>query len=131
VPKRPNAKPRAAILVAEDNEDLREVLALILESAGHEVRTAANGNEALDLLTGWVPDAVFCDVHMPKMDGCELLKRMRAVEALSSVPVVAISGSLIDEAGSRWVELGFNAHLMKPVSPEALRAELGRLLRSS
>jgi class 3 adenylate cyclase len=119
---------RGAILVVDDNESNREMLARRLAREGHPVQTAAGGREALDLLQVLRPDLVLLDVMMPEMDGYEVLQRLKADPELRDIPVLMISA--LDEIASvvRCIELGAEDYLPKPFDPVLLRARIGACL---
>jgi CheY-like chemotaxis protein len=109
----------ARVLVIEDNEDLRTVFALCLENAGAEVQAADSGAQALRMLASWVPHVIFCDLHMPVMDGWQFLAKMREQVALRALPAIAVTGSAADAASVR-ARGGFQGHMLKPVSRASL-----------
>ena len=88
----------SCILVVDDELELREVIADILEDAGRRVRQASNGAEALELARGHTPAAGLLDVRMPVLDGAGFLAARRAHPALRDVPVVLVSGNAADAA---------------------------------
>jgi len=77
----------ATVLIIDDDTDNREVVSKFLEKAGHTVRGAANGREALKELSAEVPDAILLDVRMPDMDGIEVLKVLRSYARWAVIPV--------------------------------------------
>jgi CheY-like chemotaxis protein len=117
-----------SVLLVEDNEDLRDLLGIWLEAAGARVRSAANGHEALRSVRLAVPDVIVCDLHMPGLDGCGFVAQMRR-ELQVDVPVIALTGSESEQALLRTLEAGFRGHLLKPVTREALVAQIGRALK--
>lgn len=117
-------------MVAEDNADLRELFALWLERAGARVTTTSDGREALDLMVRLVPDVVVCDLHMPGMDGYEVVRQMRDLAGLAGIPVIAVTGSESERSILRTLEAGFAAHLVKPVTAGALSTQVQRVLRT-
>ena len=124
----PPALDGVSILLVEDNEDLRELLGIWLESVGARVQHAANGLEALTIVRHAVPQVIICDLHMPGMDGCGFVEHMRR-ELRLSVPVIALTGSESERALFRTLEAGFHGHLLKPVTREALVSQIGRALQ--
>ena len=116
-----------SVLLVEDNEDLRDLLGIWLESVGARVQQAANGIEALTSVRHSVPDVIICDLHMPGMDGCGFVEHMRR-ELKLDVPVIALTGSESERALFRTLDAGFRGHLLKPVTREALVAQIGRAL---
>ncbi len=111
---------RRNILIADDNQDALESLALMLRMEGHEVHCAADGEEALLLASQRRPEIVVLDVGMPKLDGCEVARRIRAESWGRGAVLVALTGwgQEVDRRRSR--EAGFDMHLVKPVDPAAL-----------
>jgi two-component system, cell cycle response regulator DivK len=119
-----------SILVVEDHDDLRDALSQFVEQAGAEVRSARNGIEALAALrANPLPDAIVCDLHMPGMDGCEFLIRLRDDAGLGYIPVIALTGQPSEEAMLRTLEVGFDSFVVKPILPVALVAQIRRVLR--
>jgi signal transduction histidine kinase len=111
---------RRNILIADDNQDALESLALMLRMEGHEVYCASDGEEALHLAGLRRPEIVVLDVGMPKLDGCEVARRIRAESWGRGAVLVALTGwgQEIDRRRSR--EAGFDMHLVKPVDPATL-----------
>src|SRR4051794_2007759 len=95
-----------------------------LEQAGHEVRTAVNGLEALTLVRDDPPDVILLDIEMPELDGISVLEQLKGDDALAHLPVIMISA--IDETESvlRCIEIGAEDYLPKPFDPVLLRARL-------
>jgi signal transduction histidine kinase len=112
------------VLVVDDNRVNRLTLARGVEREGHGVTTAADGQEALDLLAAEPFDLVLLDIVMPVLDGFAVLERLRADAELSSVPVIVISA--VDDMASvvRCIEMGAVDYLPKPFDPVLLRARL-------
>jgi CheY-like chemotaxis protein len=111
---------RRNILIADDNQDALESLALMLRMEGHEVHCASDGEEALMLAGQRKPEIVVLDVGMPKLDGCEVARRIRAETWGRDAVLVALTGwgQEVDRRRSR--EAGFDMHLVKPVDPATL-----------
>jgi signal transduction histidine kinase len=115
------------ILVADDNVDAMESLALLLELAGHEVRKASDGLQAVAVATQWQPDLALLDIGMPGLDGYEVARRIRSEPWGARMMVVALSGWGQSEDIRSSSEAGFNLHLVKPISFEALTGVLSQL----
>jgi class 3 adenylate cyclase len=125
----PEKPPRGVILVVDDDQDNRDLLARRLVREGYAVETAADGQAALEALRGASTiDLVLLDVMMPGVDGYEVLRRLKDDPALRGLPVVMISA--LDEMGSvvRCIELGAEDYLPKPFDPVLLRARIGACL---
>jgi PAS domain S-box-containing protein len=103
------------ILVADDNEDAAMSLALILSMLGHETRTARNGLEALDIVEQFQPDVVLLDIGMPKLNGYETARRLRAKPEGDELLLVALTGWGQESDRLRSTDAGFDSHLIKPV----------------
>lgn len=105
------------IVLVDDDDDLRETVAEALQSVGHEVKQARNGQEAIELLTSMAntPCLVLLDFLMPVMNGAELLKVMSHCHRLASIPVVMVAGRRADPALP-----GLQGFVRKPVSLETL-----------
>jgi signal transduction histidine kinase len=116
----PVAQVRRNILIADDNQDALESLALMLRLEGHEVHCASDGEEALALAGQRRPEIVVLDVGMPKLDGCEVARRIRAESWGRNAVLVALTGwgQEVDRRRSR--EAGFDMHLVKPVDPATI-----------
>src|SRR5262245_13908588 len=109
----------AAVLLIEDNADARRSLRTLLEQDGHHVEDAADGPSGLDRAEATQPDIVLIDIGLPRMDGYEVARRIRARRG--AVPIlVAITGYGRADDRRRSLEAGFDAHLTKPVTPEQL-----------
>jgi signal transduction histidine kinase len=111
---------RRNILIADDNQDALESLALMLRLEGHEVHCASDGEEALALAGQRRPEIVVLDVGMPKLDGCEVARRIRAEAWGRSAVLVALTGWGQDADRKRSREAGFDLHLVKPVDPATI-----------
>jgi signal transduction histidine kinase len=111
---------RRNILIADDNQDALESLALMLRLEGHEVHCASDGEEALTLAGLRRPEIVVLDVGMPKMDGCEVARRIRAEAWGRKAVLVALTGWGQDADRKRSREAGFDMHLVKPVDPATI-----------
>lgn len=123
--------PALDILVADDDGEAAESLAAVLRKAGHFVRLARHGGEALALAAAEPPDLVISDIMMPEMDGFMLCRRIREDRRLAGVPVLLYSSVFCFEDDRELaMSLGASRFLVKPIDPgvllEAVRAETGR-----
>ena len=109
------------ILIADDNPDAAESLALMLGLSGHDVRTARDGHEAVETCEAFRPRVVFLDIGMPRMNGYDAARRIRSEPWGADVVLVALTGWAEDEDKRRAAEAGFDQHLTKPVDPPMLR----------
>ena len=107
------------ILVVEDNEDNREILAARLKRLGNfAIFTAGNGKEALDTAADARPDLIFMDLRMPVMDGYQAIEELRRTEWASAVPIVVVSAQAREEDKKRALKIGCNDFLSKPVTED-------------
>jgi len=126
--------PRAAlastaprrILIVEDNRDAREMLRMVLEMDGHTVLQARDGVAAIRLAVETVPDVVLMDIGLPELDGYEVARRIRT-RLGAAIRLVALSGYGDRESREQARRAGFDAHLVKPVSPDDLTRLLATL----
>ena len=114
------------ILVADDNQDAANTLAMLLRLAGHDVRTAHGGQAALTLADEFQPEFVLLDIGMPDLDGYEVAKQLRLTDGGKNVRLIALTGWGQDEDKRRAREAGFDYHLTKPVDPHRLDALLAQ-----
>lgn len=114
------------ILVADDEPDIRSVLALYLENAGYEVLEAADGGEALEMLQSQHIDLCLLDIMMPVLDGYHVLKRIRET---SDVPVIVISAKGQDPEKILGLNLGADDYMVKPFNPLEAVARVNSTLR--
>ena len=129
--KAEHSSRRARILVADDNHDAAQSLALMLSMDGHDVRTAGDGLEALREAEEFHPQLVVLDIGMPKLDGYETARRMRKRPWAAHTRLFALTGWGQEEDRERARRAGFDQHLVKPVDPEALSQLLNRTLSES
>jgi len=116
------------VLVADDDPDIRDLVVLKLESAGLEVRTAVDGEEALALAHSDPPVLVVLDLMMPKVDGVEVCRRLRANPATAQTPVIMLTALAQPSDVERGVAVGADDYLVKPFSPRELLARVHRAL---
>ncbi len=114
------------VLVVEDNSDGLETLLALLEAMGYRVAGAADGVEALRVAAEFQPEVVLLDLGLPRMDGYEVARAMRADPRLRSAAVIALTGWGAERDRARTAQAGFDGHLTKPVEPQVLRDCLGR-----
>lgn len=109
-----------SIVVIEDNEDAVELLEILLTDIGHQVAVARNGLEGLELVRDVVPQVVLCDLGLPGMSGVEVCQRVRALQLPSQPMMVALTGWGMTEDRRRTHAVGFDHHLVKPVTADSL-----------
>jgi PAS domain S-box-containing protein len=117
------------ILVADDNRDAADTLAMMLRLLGHEVHAAHDGREALEAAGWFRPDLALLDLGMPKLNGLEVARLIREQPWGRGMVLVAISGRGQEEDKRRATEAGFDRHLTKPVDPATLEKLLAERKR--
>lgn len=122
--KRPRVRPRARILVIEDDPYAREALTLLLDFYGYDVTSASNGTDGLALVTEAMPDLVVTDWRMPGLSGIELCLALR--ERRDAMPIIVVTSA--EEVFSR--DQPVNARLRKPIDPPLLNRAIARELRT-
>lgn len=108
------------ILIADDEEDVKIVVQLFLESKGYEIVTAFDGLDALERAKEEKPDLIILDIMMPILDGFEVCKKLKADPELTAIPVVMLSASSHSESKQRGLDAGAVDYLIKPFEPEQL-----------
>ena len=116
------------ILVADDDDDLRALVSYRLESAGYDVVQAVDGQQAVDLAFERAPDVVVLDVMMPKLDGYEVARRLRADERTQRVPVILLTSRSQEQDVAAGFDAGANDYVTKPFSPAELHARVRAML---
>ena len=123
----PQAAPRARVLLVEDNADVADALAMLLELLGHRVEVAHDGIAALEAMHRTRPDLMLVDIGLPGLDGFEVARRVRAAQGDSSMLLVALTGYGRDEDRERTRAAGFDYHLTKPVEVDEVEGLVARL----
>jgi PAS domain S-box-containing protein len=126
----PRAAPQRGVrvMIADDNQDAADMLKVMLEMQGHTVTIAHDGMAALELAKSFQPDLALLDIGMPVMNGYELAKAMRRLPQLQGTALVAVTGWGAKEDRDRTRNAGFDFHLTKPVSLEALVGLMTKVL---
>ena len=108
------------ILVVDDEPTIVRLMEFILARQGHEMLVAVNGEEALEKIRAHSPDLVLLDIMMPRIDGYEVARLVRADPATASLPIIMLSAKAQEEDIRRGVEVGVDEYITKPFSPEHL-----------
>ena len=109
---------KSRILVADDEANIRKTLCLVLEAAGHTVDVARDGAEAVDLCRDYHPDIAFVDLHMPKMEGLEVLSHIRAISPKTAAVIITAYGTASNAVEA--IKLGAVDFVQKPFDPKAI-----------
>lgn len=119
----------AAILVVEDDQAIAQMIKLILGKHGHDLRHVMNGEEALEALSGWLPDLLISDVMMPGLDGFALIKQLKAQPETADLPIIFVTALSQVEQISQGLNLGAVDYLPKPFRAMELEARVNAALR--
>lgn len=112
---------QTTVLCIEDNPANMILVERVVEAEGHNLLKAADGTQALNLLSGIVPDIILLDINLPGIDGLELARRFKADERLSSVPLIATTAQVLVGDRERCLEAGCDDYLPKPLDIRKLR----------
>jgi CheY-like chemotaxis protein len=123
-----NEDSMAKILVAEDERDIRDLVAFTLRFAGYEVFTAANGEEAVELAPNVNPDLILMDVRMPRMTGYEACRIMKLNPDLKDIPIVFLSAKGQETEIQQGLDAGAEEYLLKPFAPDQLTSHVKTIL---
>jgi DNA-binding response OmpR family regulator len=118
----------AKIVIAEDEPDIRDLIAFTLRFAGYEVVTGSNGEEGYELTRKEKPDLVMMDVRMPKMTGYEACKKIKADPEIAHIPVIFLSAKGQETEISSGMDSGAEEYLLKPFAPDQLTERIRAVL---
>jgi len=116
------------LLLVEDNEDNRTIYSTVLRYLGYEVIEAVDGLQAVALARSEQPDLILMDISIPGMDGWEATRVLRQDPATQEIPIIALTAHALPDDRKRAAEVGFTSYLAKPIEPNAVVAEVRRLL---
>ena len=124
----PTGQERGDILIAEDNDDVAMLICNMLRDEGYCVSRAVDGQEALEMLREELPDMLITDIAMPRMDGLELMRSVRADETMCCLPIVVVSARVEDHERLDGISAGAEVYLAKPFINEELLLIVNKLL---
>src|SRR5215210_5035338 len=119
---------RALVLVVEDYQDAREMYAAYLQFSGYDVAEASDGLQAIEKTLELMPDIILMDLALPKMDGWEATRRLKSDERTKHIPIVALTGHALAGHAEGARQAGCDSFVTKPCLPDALVAEIQRML---
>jgi CheY-like chemotaxis protein len=117
-----------SVLLIDDEEDSLELARYILEFYGATVATAVDGQDGIDQTRTIHPDFIISDISMPKVDGWDFIKQLKADPALAHIPVIALSAHALRGDRERAIAAGFNNYLTKPLTANTFMLDLLQLL---
>ena len=121
--------PRKAILYIEDDPANRILVRRVLEAEGYRVLEAENGLQGLEIAQSEQLGAILVDIHMPDMDGFEVMTRLRSMPMTASVPVIALTAMVMKGDRERTLEAGCSGYIEKPIDVDLLPAQVASVLR--
>ena len=118
----------AKILIAEDEQDIRELVKFTLSFAGHEIIATSNGEEAYQKALETLPDLILMDVRMPRMTGYEACEKLKANDTTKNIPVVFLSAKGQESEVNTGIAAGAEEYILKPFSPDQLTERIREVL---
>ena len=118
----------ARILIAEDEKDIRELIAFTLRYAGHDVTATTDGEEAYQAAQQILPDLVLLDVRMPRMTGYEACAKIKSNEKTQHIPVVFLSAKGQESEVQTGLSAGADEYIIKPFAPDQLASQVRGIL---
>ena len=116
------------ILIAEDERDIRDLIAFSLRYGGFDVVEASNGQEAVERAAAAKPDLILMDVRMPKMTGYEACKQLKSIDDLKNIPVIFLSAKGQETEIQQGLDAGAEEYILKPFAPDELAAKVREVL---
>ena len=116
------------VLLADDEEDVKIVLKMFLESKGYETCTAYDGLDAIDQARNEKPDVILLDIMMPLVDGFEVCRTLKADPATAQIPIIMLSAASHSESVQKGIDAGAAEYLVKPFEPEHLVKTLEKIV---
>ncbi|HEY7219417.1 MAG TPA: response regulator [Candidatus Binatia bacterium] len=117
------------VLLVEDNESTIDVVEMELKCLGYEVTIARDGLEALDRVTEQSPDLVIMDIHLPKMNGFEAVRRIRAIPAVHDIPILAATAKALNGDQERCLAAGCDGYIAKPFTHRELEVAINGTMK--
>ncbi len=108
------------VLIADDEQDIKDVMQMYLEGQGYEVETAYDGLDTLDMVNTWQPQIVLLDIMMPVMDGISVCKKIKSDAATKGIKVVMVSAASKREKEGEAYQAGADGYVLKPFDPADL-----------
>ncbi|MES2932129.1 MAG: response regulator [Pseudomonadota bacterium] len=121
----------ARILVIEDNATNMALVVYLIEAFGYQPLSAFDGEQGFEMTLKELPDIVLCDVHLPKLDGYDVVKKIKNEPALQHIPVIAVTALAMVGDREKLLEVGFDGYIAKPIEPEYFVTQIEKFLPQS
>jgi two-component system cell cycle response regulator DivK len=122
--------PAAKILYIEDDFQNRVLVRRVLEASGYSIIEAENGPVGLQLAQQIVPDLILMDINLPEMDGYEVTSRLKSLEALIHVPIIAMTANVMKGDREKTLAAGCDGYIQKPIDVDLLPEQIKQFLAS-
>jgi len=119
------------ILIVEDNPQNMRLIEMVLRAKGYTLLKATDGEEALDMALGELPDLIIMDIQLPKLSGLEVTKKLRETPAFSHIPIICLTAYAMKGDKERIIEAGFDAYLSKPIKTRELPRVITEMLHNT
>lgn len=119
---------KKTILVVEDNPKNMRLMRMILSANGYDVLEATDGEEGLKMAQEGRPDLIVLDIQLPKMEGTEVAKRLRAMPEFDGIPMIALTAYAMKGDQERILEAGFDSYMSKPIDTRELPSLVAQML---
>jgi two-component system cell cycle response regulator DivK len=117
------------ILVVDDNNDSRELVVKVLKNQGYEMIEAIDGEDALEKAVSEKPDLILMDISIPKINGYEVTKRLKSIEEVKEIPVVALTAHAMRGDRAKALEAGCEGYISKPINVRELPGQVKSYMR--
>ncbi len=117
------------ILVIEDQEDNRRIVRDLVTASGYELVEATTGEEGIEVAARERPDLILMDIQLPGIDGYEVTRRIKAIPALSHIPIIAVTSYALSGDDKKAFAAGCDGYVTKPFSPRLLLAKIKEYLK--
>lgn len=117
------------ILIVEDNQDSRELVVKILKNKGYQIVEAVDGEQALSKAKTEQPNLILMDISIPKIDGFEVTKKLKAMDEFKNIPIVALTAHAMKGDREKFISAGFEGYISKPIDIRELPEQVRNFLR--
>lgn len=122
------AGPKRKVLLADDEDDIKLIIQMFLETSGYEVITAYDGLDAIEKAKETKPDLILMDIMMPVIDGIEVTRQIKSLEETKHIPVVMLTAAAQSAMVERAMKAGASDYISKPFEPENLKNVVDQIL---